>query len=141
MSEIETNGAKTVDKKAICNKISKSFAEMFKHYGDFVPLNIHKLDHCSEKLNFRVLTLEKIYKTIDSLENSKSPGPGYVHAWALKAAKYAIGTYLQFIFNECIQNSVFPFILKDAYVTPIHKKWINNTRVQLSTNFVHTNFC
>ena len=95
---------------------------MGKYSGDFVPLNIHRLDHCSEKFNFRVLTLKEIYKTIDSLENSKSPGPGFVHVWALKAAKYAIGTHLKFIFHECIQNSVFPTALKHAYVTPIHKK-------------------
>ena len=70
---------------------------MRKYSGDFVPLNIHKLDHCSEKLNFRVLTLKEIYKTLDSLENSISTGPGFVQA--LKAAKYANGTHLQFIFN------------------------------------------
>ena len=109
-------------KKAICNAFNKSFAEMGKYSGDFVHLNTHKMDHCSENFNFRVLTLKEIYKTIDSLENSKSPGPGFVHAWALKAAKYAIVTHLHFIFNECIQNSVFPTILKQAYVTPIHKK-------------------
>ena len=121
VSEIEIERAKTVDKKAICSAFNKSFAEMGKYSGDFVPLNIQRLDHCSEKFNFRVLTSKEIYKTIDSLENSKSPGPGFVHAWALKAAKYAIGTHL-FIFNECIQNSVFPTVLKHANVTPIHKK-------------------
>ena len=41
MSEIERDGAKTVDKKAICNSFNKSFAEMGKYSGDFVPLNIH----------------------------------------------------------------------------------------------------
>ena len=122
LSEIEIDGAKTVDKKAICNAFKKTFAEMCKYSDDFVPLNIHRFVHCSEKFNFRVLTLKEIYKTIDSLENSKSPGPGLVYAWALKSAKYAIGTHLQFIFSECIQNSVFPTVLKHAYVTPIHKK-------------------
>ena len=95
---------------------------MSKYSGDFVPLNIHRLDHCSEKFNFTGLTSKEIYKTIDSLENSKSPGPGFVHVWALKAAKNAIGTHPEFIFNECIQNRVFPTVLKHAHVTPIHKK-------------------
>ena len=49
----------TVDKKAICNTFIKVFAEMGKHSGDLVPLNIHKLDHCSEKFNIRVLTLKE----------------------------------------------------------------------------------
>ena len=82
VSEIEIDGAMTVDKKTICNAFNKSFAEMGKYSGDFVPLNIHKLDHCSEKFSLRVLTLKEIYITIDSLENSKSLGTGFVHAWA-----------------------------------------------------------
>ena len=138
VSEIEIDGAKTVDKKAICNAFNKSFAEMGKYSGDFVPLNIHRLDQCFEKFNFRVLTLPEIYKTIDILEKSKSLGPGFVHVWALKAAKYATGTHLQFIFNKCFQNSVFPTVLKRHTKS---QERINNTSVQLSTNFGHTNFC
>ena len=87
MSEIGIDGAKTVDKKAICNALNKSFAEKGKYSGDFVPLNIHTVgpyfnqsNHCSEKFMFSVLTLKEIYKTIDSLENRKSPGPGFFHA-------------------------------------------------------------
>ena len=52
MSEIEADGAKTVDKKAICNAFNKSSAVMGKYSGDFVPLNIHKLDHCSEDFKY-----------------------------------------------------------------------------------------
>ena len=44
VSEIEIDGAKSVDKKAICNAINKSFAKMGKYSGDFVPSKIHKLD-------------------------------------------------------------------------------------------------
>ena len=44
VSEIEIDGANTVDKKAICNAFNNCFAEMCKYSGDFVPLNIHKLD-------------------------------------------------------------------------------------------------
>ena len=70
---------------------------MGENSGDFVPLNIHKLDHCSEKFNFREVILNEIYSTIYSLENSKSLRPGFVHAWTLKAAKDAICTHLHFI--------------------------------------------
>ena len=100
VSEVETDGAKTVDKKAICNAFIKSFAEIEKYSGDFVPLNIHKLDHCSENFNFRVLTLKEIYKTIDSLENTKSPVPKFVRAWASKIAN----TRLVLICNLFLMN-------------------------------------
>ena len=58
VSDIEMDGAKTVDKKAIFNAFNKSFAELGKYFGDFVPRTIHKFDHCSKKFNFRVLTLK-----------------------------------------------------------------------------------
>ena len=51
VSEIETNGAKAVDKKAICNAFKKSFAIMGKCSVDFVTFNIHKMDQCPEKFN------------------------------------------------------------------------------------------
>ena len=47
---------------------------------------------------------------------------GYINAWALKYGKYALGTHLQIIFNDCIQEKVFPTILKDAHITPVFKK-------------------
>ena len=66
--------------------------------------------------------MREIYKVIDNLDNNKAPGPGYINAWALKSGKYALGTHLQIIFNNFIQEKVFPTILKDAQITPIFKK-------------------
>ena len=40
----------------------------------------------------------------------------------MKSGKYALGTHLQIIFNDCIQEKFFPTILKDAHITPIFKK-------------------
>ena len=141
VSEIEKDGANTVDKKAICKASSKFCEEMSKYSGDFVPLNIHKLDHCYEKINFRQLTSKEIYKTIDSLENSKSSVPGFVHAWALKAAKYAIGTQLQFIFKEPYSKQCLSNYSKTCICHTNSQKSINSTSVQQSTNFGHTIFC
>ena len=70
--EIEIDGAKNVDKKATSNAFNQVFADMGQNCPDFVPLNTHKLDHCSEKFSLRVLTLKEIYKTNDKLENGKT---------------------------------------------------------------------
>ena len=90
--------------------------------GQIVPLNVEKIEPKLQEFNFRPFTLREIYKVIDNLDNNKSPGPGYINAWALKTGKYALGTHLQIIFNDCIQEKVFPTILKDAHITPIFKK-------------------
>ena len=122
MSEIETNRAKTVDKK----QPTMHLINLLRYWANILVISFLSISiswtAVLKKFNFRVLTLIENYETIYTLEDSKSPGLGLVYAGALKAAKYAIGTHLQFVFNECIQNSVFPTILKHAYVTPIHKK-------------------
>ena len=89
--------------------------------GQIVPWNVKEIEQKFQQFNFRPFTLREIYKVIDSLDN-KASGPGYINAWALKSGKYAIGAHLQIIFNDCIQEKVFPTILKDAHITPIFKK-------------------
>ena len=66
--------------------------------------------------------MREIYKDIDNLDNNKAPGPGYIKAWALKSGNNAIGTHLQIIFNDCIEEIISPTILMDAHITPIFKK-------------------
>ena len=90
--------------------------------GQSVPLNVEKIERYFQKFNFKPFTLRKIYEVINNLDNNKAPGPGYINNWALKSEKNAIGTHLQIIFNDCIQEKVFPTILKDAHITPIFKK-------------------
>ena len=63
-----------------------------------------------------------MYNVIDNRPKHKSPGPGYIPAWALKDSKLSIGTHLQFVVNECINKNTFPNILKTAHVTPVYKK-------------------
>ena len=87
-----------------------------------VPLNFEKIERKFQRVIFRPFTLREIYKVIDNLDNNKAPGPGYISAWALKSGKYAIGTNIQIIFNDCIQEKFFPTILKDAHITHIFKK-------------------
>ena len=86
------------------------------------PLNVEKIERKFQEFNFRPFTSREIYEVIDNLDNKKAPGPGYINAWALKSGKYAFGTHLQIIFNDCIQEKVFSTILKDAHITPIFKK-------------------
>ena len=92
------------------------------YIGQFVSLNVEKIERTFQEFNFRPFTLREIYKVIENLDNHKAPGPGYINAWALKSGKYAIGAHLQIIFNDCIQEKIFPTILKDAHITPVFKK-------------------
>ena len=74
------------------------------------------------EFSFRPVTRKELYNVIDNLPKHKSPGPGYIPAWALKDSKLSIGTHIQFVVNECINKNTFPNILKTAHVTPVYKK-------------------
>ena len=75
--------------------------------GQIVPLNVEKIERKLQECNFRHFTLREIYKIIDNLDNKKAPGPGYINACALKSGKYALGTHLQIIINDCIPEKQF----------------------------------
>ena len=75
-----------------------------------------------ENFCFRTVTLKELYDAIDSLDNNKSPGSGVFNAWAIKAAKFAIGTHLQFVFNTCIPQNIFPENLKLAFICSVYIK-------------------
>ena len=122
ITEIDENSRKMKDKKSICNVFNRVFSEMGIYRGQIVPLNVEKIEQKFREFNFRPFTLKEIYKVIDNLDNKKAPEPGYINAWALKSGKYALGTHLQIIFNDFIQEKVFPTILKDAHITPLFKK-------------------
>ena len=85
--------------------------------------NISRME-VREKFCFRTVTLRELYDAIDSLDNNRSPGPGVYNAWAIKAAKFAIVTHLhlQFVFNTCISQNIFPEILKLVFISPVYKK-------------------
>ena len=83
--------------------------------------NISRIE-VREKFCFRTVTLKELYGAIDSLDNNKSPGPGVFNAWAIKAAKFPIGNQLQFVFNTCINQNIFPENSKIAFISPVYRK-------------------
>ena len=82
----------------ISNFLIRSFQTFGLYKGQNVSApNISRLQ-VREKFCFRTVTLRELYDVIDSLDNNKSPGTGIFNAWAIKAAKVAIGTHLKFVF-------------------------------------------
>ena len=117
------DGDREVEKKLeVANFLKRSFQKLGLYNGQNERvLNISRIE-VRDKFLFRIVTLKELYDDFDSLDNNKSPGPGAFNAWAIKAAKFAIGTHLQFVFNTCISQCLFPEKLKLAYISPVYKK-------------------
>ena len=106
----------------IANCLNKSFQKLGLNNGQYVSApNVSRIE-VREKFCFRTVTQKELYDAIDSLGNNKSPGPGVLNSWAIKAVNYAIGTHLQFVFNTCIIQNIFPENFKIAFISPVFKK-------------------
>jgi len=64
----------------------------------------------------------EIEKLIDSLDTKKSTGPNSVPIFILKTFKKFFSFWLSKLVNICFVIGTFPYILKIAKVTPLHKK-------------------
>ena len=60
--------------------------------------------------------------SFDELNQRKPPCLCDAPAWALKDGAISLYETFTFIFNECTDNSKFPFTLKQTLVTPEYKK-------------------
>ena len=90
----------------IANCFGRGFQKLGLYNGQYVSApNISRIE-VREKFCFRTVTLKELYDAIDSLDNNWSPGRGVYNAWAIKAAKFPIGTLLQFVFNTCISKKI-----------------------------------
>ena len=110
------------DDREIANVLNNCFARLGLYKGKDVAPNCSSLTFDGPEFSFRPVTRKELYNVIDNIPKHKSPGPGYIPAWALKDSKLSIGTHLQFVVNECINKNTFPNILKTAHVTPVYKK-------------------
>lgn len=74
----------------------------------------------------------EIIDLIDSLDDSKSPGPCVIPTKLLKIAKQQLSIPLSAICNSSFEEGVFPELAKVAKVIPLHKKGstfdVNNYR-------------
>ena len=66
--------------------------------------------------------MKDCYDIINDLKANKPTGPCKVPAWATMDRKLILTSHLRFILNECINESVFPTMLKRATITPIFQK-------------------
>ena len=110
------------DDKKIANIPNNCFARLGLYKGKDVSPNHSSLTLEGPEFSLRPVIRKKMHNVIDNLPKHKSPGPGYIPAWALKDRKLSIGTHLQFVVNECKNKNTFPEILKTARVTPVYKK-------------------
>lgn len=117
----------------MCDEFNTSFLNKVHDIVNNVPPANNNVNYYLQKglttpnranleFGFRNITVEEIYDTILGLNNSKSMDIYYLNSEIVKLAAPYICEILAYLFNECIQNGVFPSCLKIVKVIPIYKK-------------------
>ena len=84
-------------------------------------------DFCSSKLDnsdcFTIpfLTVHDVVRLISKLNNKKTMGTDTLNAQIIKSALPCISVSLTILYNRCIEEQIFPSVLKEAMVIPLPK--------------------
>lgn len=109
------------------NEINKSISFSHKTYDEYLTtVDVNTISSGNEssvfsfKLNY--IRVEEVYKEINNLGNSKCYDFYGINPCIIKLATHHICEVLTYLFNECIDQGVFPNVLKLNKVIPIYKK-------------------
>ena len=75
-----------------------------------------------DSFKFQKVSLEQMHTEIGRLNPKKVTTFKNIPAKVLKSSSKICSESMQLIFNDCVQNGLFPDLLKLADVTPLHKK-------------------
>lgn len=109
--------------KSIVSNIPKSVHNVSYYLNKFKNDRLGK-DDCNFSIDhFRV---EEVYNAIFSLSSSSCLDVYFLNSDILKMAAPFIDEVLTSLFNQCIDDSVFPKCLKLTKVIPVHKKGVKS---------------
>lgn len=124
-----------VDDKLI--QSSEEVAEVFESFFTNIPVTTtekldsspdraetflkENVDECTNKFNFRHINSDTIIKTFKSLNLKKTKDLWGLSVKLVSSIIDILAPYLSYIFNECVDEGVFPDLMKYSKVIPLFK--------------------
>ena len=109
-----------VDDKEMADHFNLIFSNLGQCFGNIIE-EVPSFLPGDSSFSFSPITVKDCYAIITELKPNKPTGPCKVPAWAIMDGKQILTSHLTFILNECINESVFPTMLKRATLNPIFK--------------------
>ena len=116
-------GELTKDNNEKSEVLNDFFSSVFVDEGDG-PIPTFSSDFKTE-LNSISITDEEMFKALNKLNTSKSPGPDKLHPRILKELAHQLSHPLRLLFDKTLQDGTLPDSWKVAEVKPIYKKGKN----------------
>ena len=92
--------------------------------GIMLKLVIHSKS-CIQSFVFHEITKEEVTRHINAIKTHTAPGLDGISSKFIKLAKLIVAPFLAQLFNNCIDQNIFPENFKLTIVTPIPKSIIS----------------
>ena len=113
------------------NSIGQKMANKFPNSNQERYKAVEKIERTVESIYLRRTTIEEIEKLIDKLKSNKAPGIDGISNYIIKSSTKVISLVLMKLFNQCMEEGIFPDVLKIACIVPLYKGGEKNE----STNY------
>ena len=120
------NSDEITDGKKLCNIFNQYFVNVGPNLASTIQTDelnpINNLgDRCPNSFCFMATTPQEIFNTIKKFENKKT-SLNNIPISIIKKISHIISPLLSDIFNQCINEGIFPDKLKTGRVTPLYKE-------------------
>lgn len=118
--------------KSIADEFNRYFINVACNLANKISPNQKSISRTRHKHFTSIVFFDTDEKEIESvikiLKNNKAPGPDGIKAETLKKISTYVIAPLKYLINQSIKTGIFPTILKNATVIPVHK---NSDRLKL----------
>ena len=118
------NGAEVTDKKRISNAFNRFFVDIAANLKSNIPPTNsnfnNNIDRKTASFLMRPVSKNCIINIVKGFKNKKCH-PNEIPVCILKLVTPIIADHLSRLINNCIEDGVYPSILKKARVVPLHK--------------------
>ena len=103
------------------NSVGQKMADKFEYVRANDPMS-YITTAPESSVYLKPVTVDEILRLIKDINTRKAPGPDLISGYLLKGTIDSIAPILAKLFNDCIDEGVFPDSLKIAEVIPLHKE-------------------
>ena len=108
----------------ICNLFSEFFYSVYEPSSLDDKFDIVDMGHPNNddsNIHSIYITRDSIVKELSSLDISKGAGTDNIPPVFFKSIRNSIAYPLQYVFNRCLREGIFPDVWKTARIVPVHK--------------------
>ena len=103
------------------NSVGQKMASKFSNSRSANYRAIEKIERTLDSIYLRRTSIVEIEKLINKLKTNKAPGIDGISNYIIKSSIKTVSPLLMILFNQCMEEGIFPDALKIACIIPLHK--------------------